>query len=51
MNKEKGILYSEYDLAAVVDARRTLDVAGHYARPDVFDLTVNKEKMELVRFK
>jgi nitrilase len=38
---EFGMLYAELDMALVANARRTLDVAGHYARPDLFDLRVN----------
>lgn len=51
MNKEKGILYSEYDLSKVIDGRRSMDIAGHYARPDIFELTVNKNKMNNINFK
>jgi nitrilase len=40
LRRERGILYADCDLARVQQARRTLDVAGHYARPDVFDLEV-----------
>lgn len=39
---EQGIFYAELDLSAVITARRSLDVAGHYARPDVFRLQVNQ---------
>jgi nitrilase len=36
---EEGILVAELDLGEVTAARQLLDVAGHYARPDVFRLT------------
>lgn len=35
------ILYAEIDPGAVVRGRYDFDVAGHYARPDVFQLSVN----------
>jgi len=50
MTKEKGILYSEYDLKEVINGRRSLDVAGHYSRPDIFELTINRKQMDLVKF-
>lgn len=51
MSKEKGILYSDYDLGAVIDAKRSLDIGGHYSRPDIFELTVNRKKMDVINFK
>jgi nitrilase len=36
------ILTAEIDLNQVVEGKYDLDVAGHYARPDVFRLTVNE---------
>jgi nitrilase len=42
LRRERGILYADCDLARVQQARRTLDVAGHYARPDVFSLQVRQ---------
>ena len=48
--KELGILYAEVDLQRIAAARRTLDVAGHYARPDLFDLRVDRAPMRPVRF-
>jgi nitrilase len=42
MHQESGILYAEADLERVGMARRNLDVAGHYSRPDLFQLHVNR---------
>ena len=38
---QEGILYADLDLGEVVRGRFDFDVAGHYARPDVFQLAVN----------
>lgn len=35
-------LYAELDLARVREESMTLDVAGHYHRPDLFDFTVHR---------
>jgi len=40
---EEGILIADLDLAEVVRSKFDFDVVGHYARPDVFQLTVNEE--------
>ena len=37
LNEEEGILYADIDLSAIIAAKRMFDVAGHYARPDVFE--------------
>ncbi len=50
MHKQKGILYAEVDAEVVAAARRTLDVAGHYARPDLFTLTIVREPRSPVSF-
>jgi len=39
---EEGTLYAELDLGEVARGRFDFDVAGHYARPDVFRLIVNE---------
>jgi nitrilase len=36
----EGMLYAELDLEEIFAAKRMFDVAGHYARPDVFDFSV-----------
>jgi nitrilase len=38
----EGILYADIDLAQLRLARHEFDVVGHYARPDVFQLRVNR---------
>jgi nitrilase len=43
LNQEAGILYAELDPQWARGAKCSLDVAGHYARPDVFQLTVRRE--------
>jgi len=50
LRRELGVLYADVDLARVGLARRSLDVAGHYARPDVFQLRVNTQPMKPVAF-
>jgi len=41
LRRETGVLYADIDVQQVGAARRSLDVAGHYARPDLFELRVN----------
>jgi nitrilase len=43
------ILYAEVDLRRVRGPRWQLDVAGHYGRPDVFQLTVRREARPMIR--
>jgi nitrilase len=50
LRREAGILYAEIDIAAVGAARRSLDVVGHYSRPDVFQLHVNRGEQTPVEF-
>jgi nitrilase len=42
ITETEGIIYAEVDVANVQASRRQFDVVGHYARPDVFRLDVNK---------
>jgi nitrilase len=39
---EAGILYAEIDAEKARRSRREFDAVGHYARPDVFELRVNR---------
>ena len=40
---QEGMLLADLDLGEVARARFDFDVIGHYARPDVFQLTVNED--------
>jgi nitrilase len=48
LNAEEGILYAELDPRQMRGSKWNLDVAGHYARPDVFHLTVSKEDRPMI---
>ena len=38
----EGILYADLDLEQIIEGKFDFDVAGHYARPDVFHLAVDE---------
>lgn len=42
LHKEEGILYADMDLKMLRGSKWNLDVAGHYARPDAFELVVRR---------
>jgi nitrilase len=42
LDAEEGILYADIDLQQIIAAKRMFDVAGHYARPDLFHFKVNQ---------
>lgn len=48
VEKKEEILYAEIDPGHSGESHFMLDVAGHYARPDVFQLTVNKDPRPMV---
>jgi len=50
LKRDKGILYADIDLDTVGRARRSLDVSGHYSRPDIFSLSVNRKPVVPVIF-
>ena len=43
-------LYADLDLGRITQGHLALDVDGHYARPDIFQLTVNDRPQANVRF-
>ena len=48
--EEEAVLYAEIDVADVQTSRRQFDPMGHYARPDVFTLSVNTRPQRPVVF-
>ncbi|MFI6358641.1 nitrilase-related carbon-nitrogen hydrolase [Streptomyces sp. NPDC050743] len=42
LRHDEGILTAELDLGEIVRSRFDFDVTGHYARPDVFSLSVDE---------
>jgi len=50
LSKEKGIMMVEIDVEKAASSKRALDVAGHYSRPDVFTLQVDKSRQSPITF-
>lgn len=48
--EEAGLLLADLDMGEIVRGKFDLDVAGHYARPDVFRLVVNERPQHPVDF-
>lgn len=47
---EEGIIVGKVDLNRVLEERHNFDPAGHYSRPDVTQLSVNRERQSTVKF-
>lgn len=50
MHREKGLLIADIDVDAARASRRKFDVSGHYARPDVFKLSVDQQARRPAEF-
>ena len=50
MHQEKGFLLADIDPSEARASRRKFDASGHYARPDVFNLTVNRGAIQPATF-
>ena len=48
---EEGILCADIDLSTIDLAKQLIDVVGHYSRPDLLSLQVNKETAKHVTTK
>ncbi|GMN09904.1 carbon-nitrogen hydrolase family protein [Croceitalea sp. MTPC9] len=49
VNKE-GLIYHILDFNRIYEERQNFDAVGHYSRPDVTKLTVNRERQSTVEF-
>ena len=48
---KEAMLHATIDLAEVRKERQNFDPSGHYSRPDVMQLQVNRNRQKIVRFK
>jgi nitrilase len=49
--RDTAILYTEVDKEAARRARRSLDVSGHYSRPDIFSFGVDRREQVPAQFR
>lgn len=50
LEETEGILYAELDIDRARSIRRQFDAVGHYARPDILRLTVDRRTQSAVTF-
>ena len=50
LHEQFGVVSAEIELDRIGVAQRSLDVSGHYARPDIFRLRVNRRAFSPVEF-
>ena len=50
LNKE-GLIIETLNFDSVLEERQNFDVSGHYSRPDVTKLTVNRERQRIIDIK
>ncbi|MEA1852350.1 hypothetical protein U9M49_04565 [Cytobacillus sp. OWB-43] len=48
---EEKIIYADIILDQIAESKFDFDVFGHYARPDIFQLTINEKEQENVVWK
>jgi len=49
LEAKKDILYADIDLEEIAKSKWIFDVAGHYARPDVFEFSVNQISNDIIK--
>lgn len=47
---EEKLIIGIIDHARVMEERQNFDLAGHYSRPDLVQISVNRERQRVVRF-
>ncbi|WP_430411578.1 carbon-nitrogen hydrolase family protein [Kordia sp.] len=48
---KEGLLIATLDFNSVLEERQNFDAVGHYSRPDVTQLTVNRERQSTIKIK
>ena len=49
VTEKEEILYAEIDLRLITASKRMFDVAGHYARPDVFKFALSQDARQVMQ--
>ncbi len=50
LHREKGFLYATIDPEEARNSRKPLDVSGHYGRPDIFRLEIDRRPLPPITF-
>ncbi len=50
VRNEEVLIVETLDVNRVLEERQNFDLAGHYARPDVTQLVINRERQSILRF-
>jgi nitrilase len=51
LHAEMGVLFADIEPARAAAERRTLDVTGHYSRPDIFQLSIDRTARDPITFR
>jgi len=46
LDAKEGLLYADINLQEIIAAKRRFDSVGHYARPDVFNFSINTAQLQ-----